>query len=153
MVARVVAVHMMCEIDGCPALRRMTDVAFLSCIEMARRHTDRGRAVMAGCTIAIDFLMIEGAADESRCRMAEVAVQGGGHMILCLACGRHTMAGLTIIHDAGVIEHRAGESAGGMADTAILIGDHMPGTLTLGKYTIMTGLTVVNDPDVIKRRR
>ena len=152
-IARVIPARIMTEYGRCPALRRMTDVAFKGRIEMARRLADRGRAIVAGFAIAIDSLMIECAADESRCRMAEVAVQGGGHMILCLACCRHTMAGLTIIHDAGVIEHRAGESAGVMADTAILIGDHMPGTLTLGEYTIMTGLTVVNDPDVIKRRR
>ena len=97
--------------------------------------------------------MIEGAAQESRRRMAEVAIQAGGHMIRRLAPGRHTMAGLAIVHDAGVIEHRAGEPAGGMADAAILIGDNMPGSLTLGKHTIVTGLTVVDYPDVIKRSR
>lgn len=47
MVARVVAVRRMREIDGRPVLRRMmTYVAFLSRREMCRRHADRGCAVV-----------------------------------------------------------------------------------------------------------
>ena len=46
MVARVVAVSWMCVINGRPALRRMTVVAFQGRLEMARRHADRGRAVV-----------------------------------------------------------------------------------------------------------
>ncbi len=46
MVARVVAVHRMGEIDGRPLLRRMTVVALLSRREMCRRHADRGCAVV-----------------------------------------------------------------------------------------------------------
>ena len=97
--------------------------------------------------------MIESAARECRCRMAEVAIQGGGNMILRLAPGRHAMAGLAIIHDSAVIEHRTCESAGVMADTAVLIGSNMPGMLTLGKHAIVTGLTVIDDPGVVKRCR
>ena len=97
--------------------------------------------------------MIETTANECRRRMAEVAVQGGGNMILRHAPGCHTMAGIAIVHNTGVIEHRAGKSAGGMAHAAILVGSNMPGTLTLGKHTIVTDAAVIDDPDVIERRR
>ena len=96
--------------------------------------------------------MIEGATHESRRRMAEVAIQGGRYMILRLTRGRHSVAGLTIIHNAGVIENRASESSGGMTYTAILISDNMPITLTLSKHTVVTRLTVINDPNVIECR-
>ena len=46
MVTRVVAVSRMSVIDGRPALRRMTHIAFLYRLEMARGHADRGRAVV-----------------------------------------------------------------------------------------------------------
>jgi len=74
-------------------------------------------------------------------------------MILRLTRGRNTVAVLAIFHNAGVIENSAGEFAGGMAYTAILIGNNMPGSLALGKHTVVTRLTVVNDPNVFKRRR
>lgn len=96
--------------------------------------------------------MIESAALESRRRMTEVAIQGGSHMILCLAGSRYAMAGLAIVGDAAVIENHAGEFAGGMARTTILIGNDMPVTLALGKHAVVTRLTVVDDPNVIKGR-
>lgn len=152
MVARVVTVSRMREIDRRPALRRMTYVTFLSRLEMRRRHTDRGGAIVTRCAIASDFLVIEIAAHESRCRMAEVAIQGCSYMILRLTRGRHAMAGLAIIHNTAVIENRAGESASGMAHTAILIGSDMPVTLALGKHAIVARLAVINNPNMIKGR-
>jgi hypothetical protein len=105
---------------------------------------------MTGRAIPIDFPMIERATHKSCRRMAEVAIQGGRHMILCFTLGSHAVAGLAIVHDAGVIESRAVESVGGMAHTAILVGDDMPVTLAFGKHTIVTGLTVIHDANVIK---
>ncbi len=84
--------------------------------------------------------------------MAEVAIQGGRHMILRLASGCHTVAGLAIIHDPGMVESRAGEPTGRVAYAAILVGFNMPATLALGKHAVVARLTVVNNPNMIKCR-
>ena len=75
MLARVVAGQRMREIDGRPALRRMAQIALQRRHKMRRRHTDRDCTVMARRTITSDPLMIEGAAQECRRGVAEVAIQ------------------------------------------------------------------------------
>lgn len=47
-IARVIPLGIMTEYGRCPALRRMTLVAFKSRLEMVRRFADRSRAIVAG---------------------------------------------------------------------------------------------------------
>ena len=157
MVARIIAVGRVREIDRRPALRRMADIAFLRGNKMILRTlgftADRYHTVVTGTAAIRNPLVIPGTADEGRGGMAVVAVQAGRDVCVRLAGRRHTIvAGLAVVHDAGMIERRTGEAGSdGMADTAILTGRHMRIRLAGGEHPVMTRRTVIHDAGMVER--
>ena len=84
-------------------------------------------AIVAGDTVSADSLVIDGAADKGIGVMAEVAIQGGGNMLLRFADYRHAMAGVAVVDGADMIESGSDKTTGPVAYATVLVGLYVIG--------------------------
>lgn len=149
-VTRVIPPRIMTEDIRSPGVGRMTHVTLHIRADVISRL--RPCATVAAVTVIAATsgagIVEPGAADEARCRMAEMAVHRSRNVIGMLTGCSNPMTGRAIVNDAGMIEHGTDKGAGVMTDTAILIGRHMAGRLADSEDIIMTRAAIAHDAGV-----
>lgn len=153
MIQRLVGKPEMTIVCGRPAIRRMTKAAILRRVEVARIHSSRCRAVMAGRAGANNLVVVNGHdGREDGSAMAILAYVACERMRRALS--RCVTAVVTIhatIRDVGVIEVRRSPGNGRVAIIAIIAAGNMRRMLARCGHAVMTGLACTDHLRVVNR--
>ena len=112
--------------------------------------TDGSGAVVAGHTVAINPLVIEGATGKGCRGVAERTIQCRWNVTWIFARCINAMARRAVVCDTRVIKGSRDKGGGVVANATILIGTQVVVRLARGKAVVMTGRTVVYDAVMTK---